>query len=103
VQRLGCSYTERLLALLAARARPYRLLELGTLEGILGFVEVGVGIAVMPRAFVETLATTRKVRLLPLPRDVKDASQVVNAFVTGCEHALIRSPRPPRRRAARAR
>jgi len=115
VQRLGCSYTERLLALLTARARPYRLLELGTLEGILGFVEAGVGIAVMPRAFVETLATTRKVRLLPLPRDVRllttylvapargDASQVVNAFIATCERPVSRTPRRRPRRAARAR
>ena len=45
VQRLGCSYTERLLTLLAGKSRrAYRLLELGTLEGILGFVDAGVGI-----------------------------------------------------------
>jgi len=101
--------------LLTARARPYRLLELGTLEGILGFVEAGVGIAVMPRAFVETLATTRKVRLLSLPRDVRrlttylvapargDASQVANAFIATCERPVSRTPRRPPRRAARAR
>lgn len=114
VQRLGCSYTERLLALLTARDRPYRLLELGTLEGILGFVEAGVGIAVMPRTFVETLATARKLRLLPLPRNVRrltthlvapargDASQVVNEFIATCERP-VSPPRRRPRRAARAR
>jgi DNA-binding transcriptional LysR family regulator len=94
VQRLGCSYTERLLGLLAERSRRgYRLLELGTLEGILGFVEAGMGIAVMPRAFVESLAATRDVRLLDLPREVRrldtylvapgenDSSSVVNELV----------------------
>jgi DNA-binding transcriptional LysR family regulator len=95
VQRLGCSYTERLLALLTAKSRDYRLLEIGTLEGILRFVEVGVGIAAMPRAFVRSVAgATRKVRLLELPRRLRrldtlvvapvgdHAPAVVNAFVS---------------------
>lgn len=69
VQRLGCSYTERLLTLLAAKAqRSYRLLELGTLEGILGFVELNLGIAAMPRAFVESAGAKRKLTLLTLPK-----------------------------------
>jgi DNA-binding transcriptional LysR family regulator len=72
VQRLGCSYTERLLGLLAAKStRAYRLLELGTLEGILGFVDAGVGVAVMPRAFAESLAAGRSLRLLDLPRAIR--------------------------------
>ncbi len=73
VQRLGCSYTERLLKFLAEHARrSYRLLELGTLEGILGFVETGLGIAAMPRAFVRAAAEKRKLRLYDLPRGVRD-------------------------------
>jgi DNA-binding transcriptional LysR family regulator len=39
VQRLGCSYTDRLVELLTQKARKgHRLLELGTLDGIVGFV-----------------------------------------------------------------
>jgi DNA-binding transcriptional LysR family regulator len=72
VQRLGCSYTERLLAFLAARSAPRpHLLELGTLEGVLGFVEAGMGIAAMPRAFVSSRAGQRQVKLLKLPRDLR--------------------------------
>jgi len=72
VQRLGCSYTERLLTLLAAKAqRSYRLLELGTLEGILGFAELQLGIAALPRAFAESAGARRKLRLLPLPKTIR--------------------------------
>jgi DNA-binding transcriptional LysR family regulator len=73
VQRLGCSYTERLLGVLAEQSRrPYRLLELGTLEGILGFVETGLGIAAMPRAFVRAAASKRKLQLFELPKAARD-------------------------------
>jgi DNA-binding transcriptional LysR family regulator len=73
VQRLGCSYTERLLAFLAERSnRSYRLLELGTLEGILGFVETGMGIAAMPRAFVRAAAAKRRLQLYELPKKVRE-------------------------------
>jgi DNA-binding transcriptional LysR family regulator len=94
VQRLGCSYTDRLLTHLGqTSARTYRMLELGTLEGILGLVEAGVGIAAMPRAFAASLARSRRVRLCVLPPDLRrlatyvvapasaDASRVTNEFL----------------------
>jgi LysR family transcriptional regulator, cell division regulator len=72
VQRLGCSYTDRLLAYLAARSSPRpRLLEIGTLEGILRFVAAGIGVAAMPRAFVSSLAGHRQVQLFQLPRQLR--------------------------------
>ena len=95
VQRLGCSYTERLLTLLAARSRrPYRLLELGTLEGMLGFIELGLGLAVMPRAFVASAGSKRALALLDLPPPLRalktylvapapaDCTFAANAFFT---------------------
>jgi len=98
VQRLGCSYTERLLAFLTARSRRgHQLRQLGTLEGVLGFVEVGAGIAAMPSAFVRAAAGHRKLRLLPLPLPLarldtwlvapaaRDASSAVNELVAGWE------------------
>lgn len=101
VQRLGCSYTERLLTLLAKDARrPYRLLELGTLEGILGFVELHLGIAAMPRAFVRSAGSQRKLRLLTLPKATRslptylvvpreeDCAFAVNAFFAATKPAV---------------
>ena len=94
VQRLGCSYTERMLSALTSQTpRPFRLLELGTLEGILGFVELGLGFAAMPRSFISSLSVKRKISLIELPPNVRkletflvapsanDARAAVNEFV----------------------
>jgi len=75
VQRLGCSYTERLLTYIGSEPRrSYRLLELGTLEGVLAFVEAGLGVAAMPRAFLSAAASKRKLALFELPPRVRELS-----------------------------
>jgi LysR family transcriptional regulator, cell division regulator len=96
VQRLGCSYTERLLTFLETKkVRPERIMEMGTLEGVIGFVEAGVGIAAMPESFISPISKGRKVVMLPLPKDVATlrtfvvssqhtASPLVNDFVDHC-------------------
>jgi DNA-binding transcriptional LysR family regulator len=72
VQRLGCSYTARLLTYISARSkRKYRLLEAGTLESVLSLVEAGAGIATLPRAFVDAQRPGRKLRRFALPRDIR--------------------------------
>ena len=101
VQRLGCSYTERMLNVLAESApRPYRQMELGTLEGILGFVELGLGIAAMPRGFIRSLSIKRNLSLLELPASVRklktylvspaaeDGRVVVNKFTQFCRDEI---------------
>lgn len=90
VQRLGCSYTERLLGYFSAHAkRSYRLLELGTLEGILGFVELKLGVAAMPRAFVASAGARRKLQLLPLPKATRSLSTyLVVANEADCTFAV---------------
>ena len=96
VQRLGCSYTERLLNFLETRkVRPERIMEMGTLEGVIGFVEAGIGIAAMPESFISPISKGRKVVLFPLPKEVatvrtyvvssqNNASPLVNDFVDRC-------------------
>jgi DNA-binding transcriptional LysR family regulator len=72
VQRLGCSYTARLLTHIGARStRKYRLLEAGTLDSVLSLVEAGAGIATLPQAFVDAQRPGRKLRLFALPRDIR--------------------------------
>lgn len=101
VQRLGCSYTERLLHLFGSNgARPDRIMEIGTLEGIIGFVEAGVGAAAMPESFVQSMLRGRKLVLLPLPKDIamiqtyvvslqsSESSLLVSAFVNHCRRVL---------------
>lgn len=51
--RNGCSYREKMDALLRAEGvRNARMMEFGTLDGILGGVAAGIGIAMVPRAIV---------------------------------------------------
>ncbi|MBI2517451.1 MAG: LysR family transcriptional regulator [Opitutae bacterium] len=98
VQRLGCSYTDRLLGYLKQKSkRSCRLRELGTLEGVLGFVEVGAGVAAMPRTFARTAAGRRRLKLFPLPKKFaelktylvapasRDSSFATNEFISCCE------------------
>jgi DNA-binding transcriptional LysR family regulator len=97
VQRFGCSYTEKLLHFLGANGRrPDRIMEIGTLEGIIGLVETGVGFATLPRSFVQPLLRGRKLKLLELPEDIatirtfvlasefSESSLLVKAFVDHC-------------------
>ena len=97
VQRFGCSYTEKLLQLLGAHGwRPDRIMEIGTLEGILGLVEAGVGVATMPESFVQPLLRGRNLVLLEVPKDMRmiqtfvvcsrnnESTLLVNAFVDHC-------------------
>jgi DNA-binding transcriptional LysR family regulator len=68
VLRAGCSYRQRLEALLARRgiAVP-RLLEFGTLEAIFGCVAAGLGITLLPRALVGPVWQSGRVSLHRLP------------------------------------
>ena len=66
--RRGCSYRERLTGLLASlNARNVRIQEFGTLEGIIGGVAAGIGVALLPRAAVEGSRLAHAVRLHPVP------------------------------------
>jgi len=72
VQRLGCSYTARLLTYIGEQSkRKYRLLEAGTLDSVLSLVEAGAGIATLPQAFVAAQRAGRKIRRFALPRDIR--------------------------------
>ncbi len=57
--RAGCAYRRRAEQWLGEIGRPPgRIMELGTLDGILGCVAAGMGRAVLPRAVAERAATT---------------------------------------------
>jgi LysR family transcriptional regulator, cell division regulator len=70
VFRSGCSYRARLEGLLAARgALNIRLLEFGTLDGIIGCVGAGIGVTMLPRAVVARAEAEGRVALHALPAD----------------------------------
>ncbi len=68
VLRVGCSYRQRLEAVLARRgiAVP-RLMEFGTLEAIFGCVSAGLGITLLPHALVGPVWQSGRVSLHRLP------------------------------------
>lgn len=69
VLRTGCSYRQRLEAVLAGRGVPApRIMEFGTLEAIFACVQAGLGITLMPRALVGTVCAAGRVAVLALPR-----------------------------------
>jgi DNA-binding transcriptional LysR family regulator len=76
--RRGCSYRERLERYLAPRARgPVRVIELGTLDGIVGCVGAGLGLTALPRAVAAPHADRGVVRLHALPPPLARAETVL--------------------------
>lgn len=68
VFRIGCSYRQRLEAILAERGLIVtRSLEFGTIDGILGCVAAGIGVSLLPRAVVAEAAREGRVALHALP------------------------------------
>lgn len=71
VFRAGCSYRKHLEVYLASSGVfPAQLIELGTLDGILGCVAAGMGITMLPRSIVENSRIRDKLRQYSLPASV---------------------------------
>ncbi len=70
VLRLGCSYRQRLEAVLAKRGVVgLRYLEFGTLDGILGCVAAGIGITLLPKSVLAAARREGRVAVHGLPRE----------------------------------
>lgn len=70
VLRLGCSYRQRLEAVLANRGIVgTRWLEFGTIDGIVGCAAAGIGIALLPHALLGKAEAEGRVALHRLPPD----------------------------------
>jgi DNA-binding transcriptional LysR family regulator len=68
VLRTGCSYRQRLEALLAHRGVPIpRLMEFGTLETIFACVAAGLGITLLPRSLLGASRFSDQLAVLELP------------------------------------
>lgn len=70
VLRVGCSYRQRLEAMLARRGIiDVRPLEFGSLDAIIGCVAAGIGITLLPRSVVAAAARVGDVALHVLPSE----------------------------------
>ena len=70
VFRAGCSYRAQLEGWLRKTGRlPYQVMELGSIEGILGCIAAGMGVSFMPRSVVEQRQYQDNFSLLPLSGD----------------------------------
>ena len=76
--RIGCSYRQRLEQVLASLGlSAYTRLEMGTLDGILGCVAVGMGITLLPRAVVEQSPHAKKLNSHALPPELSRAATLL--------------------------
>lgn len=101
VLRAGCSYRERLEALLATRgAVGVRRLEFGTIEGILGCVAAGLGVTLLPRGILAAAWRPGRVAVQTLPAAEARVDTVFirrrDAFVSSALAAFLRAALPAR-------
>ena len=104
VLRAGCSYRERLEAILARRGMaPSRRLEFGTLEAIVGCVSAGLGVTLLPKSLIGPIWAEERVAVHTLPaaeaevetlfirRQGAYASSALKAFLSLARPALLRA------------
>ena len=101
VFRIGCSYRQRLEAILAERGLIVtRSLEFGTIEGILGCVAAGIGVSLLPRAVVAEAASEGRIALHALPPTEAEVDTVFvrrrDAYVSSALKAFLVLARPLR-------
>lgn len=65
--RQGCSYRQRIELLMAAFGATARIMEMGSLDAILGCVAAGMGFGLLPRSVVQSQQDRFDVRIVPLP------------------------------------
>jgi LysR family transcriptional regulator, cell division regulator len=110
VQRTGCSFTARLTDYLREAGVPkWPMHAVGTLEGVIGSVRAGGGIAVLPRSYLELAPGAQDLSLFDLPEKFRSVEiylivqrwkfpmRLVDAFVQSCLGAeALREKRPSR-------
>ena len=99
ILRAGCSYRERLEAMLAARGVVgVRRLEFGTIDGILGCVHAGLGVTLLPRSLVAAAVRARRVAMHELPASDARVETVFirrrDAYVSTALAAFLDCARP---------
>ena len=97
VQRSGCSFTARLTDYLRETGAPERPMHaVGTLEGVIGSVRAGGGIAVLPRSYLNSVPGTDELSVIAMPKKFRRVEiflvvqkwklpiRLLDAFVQSC-------------------
>lgn len=80
--RQGCSYRQRIELLLASQGiTSARIMEMGTLDAILGCVAAGMGFALMPRALMHMQQARFGIHCTPLPEPLRSQIGVVDTWL----------------------
>ncbi|MEG0538011.1 MAG: LysR family transcriptional regulator [Comamonas sp.] len=84
--RQGCSYRQRIELLLASQGiTSTRIMELGTLDAILGCVAAGMGFALMPLALMQTQQSRFGTHCVRLPEPLRSQIGVVDTWLVAPE------------------
>lgn len=87
VFRTGCSYRFQLEKYLRTqKIKSYRIMELGSLEAILGCVAAGLGITLLPRSVYERYVRYYNLQFVPLP---KEFSFIETQFISHLDNPSI--------------
>jgi DNA-binding transcriptional LysR family regulator len=78
VFKTGCSYRLRLEGFLAAHGLVHvRRMEFGTLDGIIGCVEAGMGVSMLPRIVAEPMQQAGRISIHSLPEGAGEAQTLL--------------------------
>lgn len=92
VFRSGCAYRSRLEGWLKQTGQvPYRVMEFGSIEAIIGCVAAGMGISVLPRSVVDLPRYSGAVECRPLPAEVGTAVTWFVRRKSGRERSTMKS------------
>jgi DNA-binding transcriptional LysR family regulator len=97
VQRAGCSFTARLIDFLHETGTPQGPVHaVGTLEGVIGSVRAGGGVAVLPRSYLDCVPGGHELTEIPLPEKIRSTQiflvvqrwklpiRLLDSFVQSC-------------------
>jgi DNA-binding transcriptional LysR family regulator len=107
VQRTGCSFTARLIDYLRETGAPQGPMHaVGTLEGVIGSVRAGGGIAVLPRSYLNSVPGAHELSQIALPEKFRSVEiflvvqrwklpiRLLDAFVQSClSNQIVRDNR----------
>jgi LysR family transcriptional regulator, cell division regulator len=80
VAKVGCSYRQQLERYLSSEGiAQLHEMEFGTIDGIIGCVGAGLGIAMLPKSAIARSSRHQEVRIHPLPKKI---SRVETLFIT---------------------